>query len=94
MGDCRLEDDGGRSSEMLLVEAGDEPQALWVRVGPVFEAGGVRRREPGVWLSYQEDYMAGPLTGPVLITPAVWRELERAMRWRLRRRGWCRWLRR
>jgi hypothetical protein len=82
-GECYLDDDG-LSPEVHAVEAGADPQALCVRVGPVFYAEG-RAQEPGVWIEYQEHHEAGPLTGPVLITPEVWRQLNRAVERRLRR---------
>lgn len=81
---CYLDDDG-RSPEVQAVEAGDDPQSLAVRVGPVFYEHGMGD-EPGVWIEYQERHMRGPLTGPVLLTPKVWRELNRAVERRLRRR--------
>ena len=42
--------------------------------------------EPGVWVSYQEEYMGSPLAGPVLLTPAAWRELAQAIEDRLQER--------
>lgn len=80
---CFLVDDGG--PEMIVVEEGDDPQALWVRVGPVFDDN-VERCVPGVWICWQDRYMESPLGGPVLLTPEVWRELARAVERRLRRR--------
>jgi hypothetical protein len=94
--DCFLDYDVG--SLVCAVEAspaGVTPQSVWVRVGPVWD-NGKRRREPGVWVEYQEDHMAGPMTGPVLLTPAVWRELDRYVKRKLRRQQreplWRRWL--
>jgi hypothetical protein len=90
MNGCRLDDDGG--PEVVAVEAGGQPQALWVRVGAVFDGGG-QRDKPGVWIDYQDHYLQGPIAGPVLLTPAVWRELNRAVERRLARRIplWRRW---
>jgi hypothetical protein len=54
-------------------------------VRPIFYGG----NEPGevmIQVCYQEAHMAGPLAGPVWITPAVWRELNAAVEWRLRKR--------
>jgi len=45
MNECYLDDDG-LSPEVRAVEAGDDPQALAVRVGPVFYPEG-RGKEPG-----------------------------------------------
>jgi len=84
MSECYLDDDG-LSPEVHAVEAGDDPQALCVRVGPVFYPEG-QAREPGVWVEYQEHHNRGPLTGPVLITPQVWQQLNRAVMRRLRRK--------
>jgi hypothetical protein len=85
---CCLIDDG--SSQLIAVEDADEavekPQALWVRVGMVYD-GGVRRDEPGIWVEYQERYMAAPLSGSVLLTPALWEELANAVDERLSRNG-------
>jgi hypothetical protein len=77
---CFVVDDGG--PQFIVVEADDggsvginiDRQALWVRVEPVFD-GDVERDEPGVWVNYQESYLAGSLTGSVLLTPRVWRQL-------------------
>lgn len=82
-------DDGGLSSEVICVEAAPEgrtPQALWVRVGPVFSPEG-ERSEPGVWITYQVGYYETDMAGPVLLSPAKWRELAEAVEWRLREKG-------
>lgn len=81
---CYLDDDG-LSPEVHVVEAGEDPQALCVRVGPVFYPDG-QGKDPGIWIEYQEHYMRGPLTGPVLLTPEVWRQLNRSVERRLRRK--------
>lgn len=81
------EDDGG--PVVIAVEAAPQDcsrQALWVRVGPVWD-GNEERPEPGVWIEYQADYMREPLTGPVLLSPATWRHLTEAVLERLRERG-------
>ena len=82
---CHLKDDG--APEVIAIEAGSEPQALWVRVGPVF-ANGKQQDEPGVWICYQEKHTASGLEGPVLLTPQVWRELAAAVEKRLQDKGW------
>lgn len=74
---CHVIDDGGPS--YAVVEAGDDDldvHPLWVHVGPVF-ADGKEQDEPGVWIKYQESYLAGPLSGPVLLTPQVWNQLAK-----------------
>jgi hypothetical protein len=71
-----LDDDGG--PQVTAVEAADSTghrQALHVRVGPVFYGDSNPAKNPGVWIEYQEEHMKSSLTGPVLLTPAVWREL-------------------
>jgi hypothetical protein len=82
--ECHLVDD--LSSQLIVVEAddstGEKPQALWVRVGLVFDGS-----EERIWVNYQEHYMAGPLAGPVLITPDVWAELVAAVDELLSTRG-------
>lgn len=86
----RLDDDGG--SCVIAIEAGDSAQSLWVRVGPIYD-GATPRPEPGVWVEYQQRHMASPLLGPILLTPAAWRQLNRAVETRLRRTR-CRRIRR
>lgn len=88
MSGWRLDDDGG--PEVVFIEDGDDPASLWVRVGPVFDGDDIRK-EPGVWIDYQERHYKSELHGPVLMTPAAWRKLNRAVMRRLRRRS--RWLR-
>lgn len=85
--DCHLDNDGG--PEVIAVEEiapVGRRQSLWVRVGPVFY-GHERAAEPGVWITYQEDHMSSGMTGPVLLTPQVWRELSKAVEERLNRYG-------
>lgn len=79
---CRLEDDGFKSSDFIVVEAGEHPQALWVGVRRVYY-GTELSREPVVQVCLQDTYMSGSLRGPVFITPQVWDELAEAVRWRL-----------
>jgi len=77
---CLVIDDGG--PQFIIVEADDgasvgidiNRQALWVRVGPVFDNGN-ERDEPGIWINYQESYLDSSLTGPVLLTPRAWQQL-------------------
>jgi hypothetical protein len=84
--ECHLEDDGGGTEAVAIeaVQSDGHRQSLWVRVGPVYY-GGEQAAEPGVWITYQENHMHTPLAGPVLLTPAVWRELSAAVEERLAR---------
>ena len=88
---CYLEDDGG--SEVYAVEAAPDNvrrQSLHVRVGPVY-CSGLQQEEPGVWIEYQIEHTRSDMMGPVLLTPAVWRELNRAVEDRLRWKGHGKW---
>lgn len=79
---CRLEDDGYRSSDFIVVEAGRKPQALWIGVRPVF-TGNEPTPEPMVQVCLQYEFMSDSLHGPVFIEPEVWDQLVKAVRWRL-----------
>jgi hypothetical protein len=73
--ECRVIDDGG--PQLDVVESsipGITPQALMVRVGPVFD-NGKQRDEPGIWVEYQASYYESDVSGPVLLTPAAWEQL-------------------
>lgn len=86
--ECHLDDDGMPSGDFIAVEAEDADgsrQSLWVGVRPVFH-GNKPSREPMIQICYQEKHMGGPLAGPVWLTPAVWRQLNRAVEWRLQRK--------
>lgn len=88
MSECHLDDDGMPSGDFIAVEAAGpfgERQSLWIGVRSVYY-GNEPSREPMVQICYQEKHMAGPLAGPVWLTPEVWRELNRAVEWRLKRR--------
>ena len=88
MSDCYLDDDGMLSADFTVTEGASEedvPQSLWIGVRPVFY-GSETSPEPMVQVCYQEAHMSGPLAGPVWITPAVWRELNDAVEWRLKER--------
>jgi hypothetical protein len=85
--ECFLEDDGG--SEVQAVETADSQghrQSLHVRVGPVFH-GNYQAAEPGVWIELQQEHMNSAPSGPVLLTPDVWRQLNDAVEYRLERKG-------
>ena len=88
MSGCYLDDDGSLSADFTVVEGDEEgvtPQSLWIGVRPVYY-GNEPSDEPMIQVCYQEAHMDGPLAGPVWITPAVWRELNAAVEWRLKRR--------
>lgn len=74
---CRLDDDG--APEVVAIEAGEDPQALWVRVGPVYDHATVERKKPGIWIQYQGNHMASDMQGPILLTPKVWQRLVQAV---------------
>jgi hypothetical protein len=84
---CFLDDDGG--SAVIAVEAADSQghrQSFEVRVGPVFYGSSKAAAEPGIWICYQEEHQHSRPAGPVLLTPAVWREMARAVELRLTER--------
>lgn len=90
MSDCYLDDDGFLSADFTVTEGVPEeaecaPQSLWIGVRPVYY-GNEPSQEPMIQVCYQEAHMGGPLAGPVWITPAVWRELNAAVEWRLKER--------
>lgn len=90
-----IDDDGYPSTEILAIEeehAGGQ-QSLWVGVRPIYHGS-----EPGeimVQVCYQQHHNAGTLAGPVWLSPSTWRELNRAVEWRLRRheKWWSRYWR-
>jgi hypothetical protein len=93
MKECRLEDDGGLSSDFIVIEEDEEgvtPQSLWIGVRPVYYDN-VPSKEPVIQVCYQQAHMDAPLAGPVWITPSVWRELNAAVEWRLKKRGYGKW---
>lgn len=94
MKDCHLDDDGGPEVIAVEAESRGHRQSLWVRAGPVFYGTSEAAKELGVWVEYQKEHMHSPMVGPVLLTPQVWRDLNRAVEHRLRRRQklWRRWL--
>lgn len=51
--------------------------------GPVF-TDNVQESEPGIWISYQEHYMASPLQGSLLLTRELWVQLKDAIDARLK----------
>lgn len=89
---CELDDDGG--PVVMAIEAPDSSghkQSLWIRVGPVFYSG-KQAKEPGVWVEYQPEHLRSSTEGPILLTPAVWRQLNAAVEWRLRKSTWPPWM--
>lgn len=75
-----LEDDFRGPSVTAVEESvpGTARAALTVRVGPVFGEQG-REKRPGVWVSYQPEYMNSLPSGPVLMSLDTWNELTRAV---------------
>lgn len=69
---------------MMTVDE-SEDQRLWIRVGMVFHGNKVQR-QPGIWISYQEKALESKLQGPVLISPSIWRRVNRAVEQHLE--GW------
>lgn len=87
MPDEQLISDEG--SQVVFIEAAPEGVnrgALYVRVGPVFDQN-IPRPEPGVWVDYQEGYLKTGMHGPVLFSPASWREMVLEVEQRLQDRG-------
>lgn len=81
--ECRVIDDDGPVVDVVESSIpGITPQALVVRVGPVFHDG-VQSSEPGIWVEYQPEYLASEMQGPVLLTPAAWEQLAAAIDHRL-----------
>ena len=60
-------------------------QALYVRVGSVWDDD-ERRREPGIWVEYQAEYMNSALCGPLLFSRQTWRALNKEIERRFRRK--------
>jgi hypothetical protein len=73
MSDGFIEDDGG---PQIVVRERDGQQALWIRVGPVFDEFGEKEPEPGIWIEYQETHMGSLLQGPVLLTYELWKQIN------------------
>lgn len=88
-----LDDDGNPSVDFIAIEEPDEhghKQALWLAVRPVWY-GNVKSKEPMVQISYQEEYLKGPLVGCVWLTPETWEELKKAVDWRIRYQQHSKW---
>jgi hypothetical protein len=88
MPDARLEDDGGLSSDFTYIDSVPDgmdilPGAVWIGVRRGFGPDGRQVAEPAVWLSFQDRYMDSELTHGLAISPEMWRELNRAVEWRL-----------
>ena len=63
---------------MLTVDESDM-ERLWIRVGPVYTEGNKVARQPGIWIEYQERSMVSPVQGPCLLSPSIWRRLNKAV---------------
>jgi hypothetical protein len=88
-----LDDDGFPSVDFIAVEEPDQKghaQGLWIGVRPAFY-GNDKSTEPMIQICYQEDYMHASLLGPVWITPETWREINKAVKWRVRYHRRKRW---
>lgn len=74
----------GREKRQKIEEEENDSQALWIGVRPVWYDD-----QPGevmIQICYQELYMAGPLAGPVWLTPETWEQVKEAVDWRLKHR--------
>jgi hypothetical protein len=93
----RLEDDGALSVDFIAVEDPDgerHQQGLWIGVRPIW-VGTKPSEEPMIQICYQENYMHASLQGPVWITPQTWKEIDKAVKWRVKhyqRSLWNRYL--
>jgi hypothetical protein len=88
MPEGRLEDDGGLSSDFIFVNGVPDgidhtPEAMWIGVRRGFGPDGEQMEEPSVWIQHQEEYMNGPLTGFIAMSPDQWRDIVKAVEWRL-----------
>lgn len=73
--------EGVRDTEILLVDSAG--QKLDFRVGPVFGNKGVYK-EPGIWIGVQKAYYCSPRDIELLISPKIWRRLNREMEMRFK----------
>jgi len=83
-----LDDDGGLSSDFVVIEAPDSTghkQALWAAVRPVWH-GDQPSEEPVVQVCYQRDSMGSPLEGPLFLSLDTWRKLNQAVERRIAER--------
>ena len=76
--------DGLDDTEIVVVDS--EQQALWFRVGLV-NTDGKPDKIPGIWILYQNPYMAGPTQGPVLLSPEIWEQIVNEINQRLEEWG-------
>jgi hypothetical protein len=74
--------EGLRDTEIGLVDSAG--QKLDFRVGPVF---GRERpyKEPGIWIGYQRRWYSSSRQGDLLISPELWRRLNKEMERRFKR---------
>lgn len=73
--------EGIRDTEIHLVDSAG--QKLDFRVGPVFGKKGIYK-EPGIWLGVQKRYFSSPRDIELLISPSIWRRLNREMELRFK----------
>lgn len=73
--------EGIRDTEIQLMDS--VGQKLDFRVGPVFGKKGIYK-EPGIWIGFQRRYMNSSRQGDLLISPEMWRRLNREMELRFK----------
>ena len=64
--------DGLDDTEIVVVDSAQ--QALWFRIGQVY-TDGKPDRVPGIWILYQNKYMADKTQGPILLSPEIWNKI-------------------
>jgi len=74
--------DGLMDIEIGLVDSAG--QKLDFRVGPVFGKKGIYK-EPGIWIGYQRLWYSSSRQGDLLISPELWRRLNKEMERRFKR---------
>lgn len=73
--------EGIRDTEIHLVDSAG--QKLDFRVGPVFGKKGIYK-EPGIWLGVQRRYFCSTRDIELLISPEIWRRLNKEMELRFK----------
>ena len=74
--------EGIRDTEIHLVDSAG--QKLDFRVGPVFGKTSIYP-QPGLWVGVQSRYYCSPRNIELLISPAIWRRLNKEMEKRFKR---------
>ena len=65
----------GSFDDGVVVEIGGD-QALWFRVGPVYDSTGTMTSTHGIWIEYQKEYMRSEMQGPVLLDHSLWQQVK------------------